>query len=93
MQPFNPNNPDQSLHRRTNKKESSYSPEGGVVMKALNFLETQVFTNDKLQIVVHVPEEQTVTNEIPLQVMTDSEDEGFGDVVEQPSIEKTTLKQ
>ena len=93
MQPFNSNNPDQSLHHRTSKKESSYSPDGGVVMKALNFLETQVFTNDKVQTVAHVTEEQTVTTEIPLQVMTDSEDEGLGDVVEQPSLENTTLKQ
>uniref|UniRef100_A0A1I8P229 OPA3-like protein CG13603 n=1 Tax=Stomoxys calcitrans TaxID=35570 RepID=A0A1I8P229_STOCA len=43
-QPFNPDNPDQSSHK-TNHAKSSYNAEGGLVMRALHFLETQVFIN------------------------------------------------
>lgn len=48
--PFNPDNPDQSFH--SYHTTSSYNPEGGLVMRALHFLETQVFTNAKTMDVI-----------------------------------------
>lgn len=43
-QTFNPDNPNQSSCT-TSQPKSSYNPQGGLVMRALHFLETQVLTN------------------------------------------------
>lgn len=98
MQPFNSENAQQLSQSINKNKTSTYYPaDGGVIMKALNFLETQVFTNNKVQTVKQTPEEQVVlTFEMPLQAIANSEDDlsvDDDDVVKKPSIQKPTLKQ
>ncbi|XP_073817623.1 putative OPA3-like protein CG13603 isoform X1 [Musca autumnalis] len=56
-QPFNPDNPDQSSNRKP-QKTSPYNSDGGLVMRALHFLDTQVFTNTPLN-VSHKQQHQT----------------------------------
>ncbi|XP_061398758.1 putative OPA3-like protein CG13603 [Musca vetustissima] len=48
-QPFNPDNPDQSLNKKPQTK-SPYHADGGLVMRALHFLDTQVFTNSPVSV-------------------------------------------
>ncbi|XP_065365801.1 putative OPA3-like protein CG13603 [Calliphora vicina] len=71
-QPFNPDTPNQTP--ASHYKKSPYNPEGGLVMRALYFLETQVFTNFKAQTVAVLPLEKqqdlTQLTEAYLHTMT-----------------------
>ncbi|KAI8130483.1 putative OPA3-like protein [Lucilia cuprina] len=98
-QPFNPDTPNQTPPSHY-QKISPYNPEGGLIMRALHFLETQVFTNVKptVQTITVKLVEQTQITETTLQNMTQvSEDVAAAaddeELVVKSNTERPTLKQ
>ncbi|XP_075153913.1 putative OPA3-like protein CG13603 isoform X1 [Haematobia irritans] len=97
-QPFNPDTPDQSSHKTNYTNSSSYNPEGGLIMRALHFLETQVLTNTPPT--TPIPHNQRSLNVDPALHLptasvnvTPQSTYGFDEYVVSPTSNRQPLKQ